>query len=45
MYYYLYRGDEVVDAGKQWGTKAASQYRGDKQRQAADEVLNDRKRP
>jgi hypothetical protein len=40
MYYYLHHGEEVAQDAKQWGSKAASEYRGDKQRKLADEVLN-----
>jgi hypothetical protein len=44
MYYYLHHGEEVAQDAKQWGSKAASEYRGDKDRKLADEVLNTQKR-
>ena len=39
MYYYLYYVDETVEDASEWGTKAASSYRGDKHKGLADEVL------
>jgi hypothetical protein len=44
MYYYLHHGEEVAQDAKQWGTKAASQYRGDKDRKLADDILDSHKR-
>jgi len=43
MYYYLHHGEQVVGEAKQWGSSAASHYRGDRDRNLADELLNARK--
>jgi hypothetical protein len=43
MYYYLHHMDETVEDATQWGTKAASSYRGDKHKSLADEVLEKHK--
>ena len=39
MYYYLHYYNVVAGDAKQWGTKAASSYRGDKTKSLADELL------
>lgn len=43
MYYYLHHGDEVATNAKEWGTKAASNYRADPHKKAVDELLSGRK--
>jgi hypothetical protein len=45
MYYYLRHGEEVAQDAERWGSKAASEYRGDKDRKLADDIVNSQKRP
>lgn len=39
MYWYLHNADELFESSEKWGKKTASQYRADKDKRAAEELM------